>query len=59
MRQRRMTVQDDLFAPAGPVIPVSMEKRETLISLIGALIMEVMTNPEPASQGGHHEPHHD
>lgn len=59
MQRRRMAVQDDLFEPSGPTIPMSMEYRETLVGLIGALIAEVMTVPKPTSQGGDHDPHHD
>ena len=57
MRRRRMTMQKDLFAPDGPAIPMSTEQRENLIGLIGALILEVMTNPDPA-EGGDHDPDH-
>ena len=58
MRQRRMTVQEDLFAPEGPAIAMSTEQEENLIGLIGALILEVMTNPDPATEGGDHDPDH-
>ena len=59
MGRRRMTVQDDLFALDGPTIPMSMEHKKTLIGLISALIVEVMTVPEPSSEGGNHVPDHD
>ena len=58
MRQRRMAVQKDLFAPEGPAIPMTTEQKENLIGLIGALILEVMTNPDPATEGGDHDPDH-
>ena len=58
MRQRRMTVQEDLFAPKGPAIPMTTEQKENLIGLIGALILEVMTNPDSATEGGDHDPDH-
>ena len=58
MRQRRMTVQEDLFAPEGPAIVMSTEQEENLIGLIGALILEVMTNPNPGTEGGDHDSDH-
>ena len=58
MRRRRVTVQEDLFAPDGPAIPMSTEQKENLIGLIGALMLEVMTNPDPAAEGGDHDPDH-
>ena len=51
-------MQEDLFAPDGPVIAMSPEQKENLIGLIGALILEVMTNPNPAVEGGDHDPDH-
>ncbi len=59
MRQRGMAVQEDLFAPEGPKIPMSAERRERLIGLVGALILEVMTNPDAAAEGGDHDADHD
>lgn len=56
MRRRRMTVQEELFAPEGPAIPMSTEEKENLIGLIGALILEVMTTPDPAAEGGDDDP---
>ena len=58
MRQRRMTVQEDLFVPEGPAIPMSTEQKENLIGLIGALILEVMTKSDAATEGGDHDPDH-
>lgn len=59
MRQQRMAVQEDLFAPEGPAIPMSTEQKGNLIGLIGALILEVMTNPDAATEeGGDHDPDH-
>ena len=58
MPRRRMMVQEDLVPPDGPAISMSMEQREDLIDLVGALILEVMTNPDTAAEGGDHDPHH-
>ena len=52
MRRRRMVVQEDLFPPDGPAVSMSMEQRQDLIDLVSALILEVMTNPDTAAEGG-------
>ncbi len=57
--RRRTTVQQELFAPDGPAIPMSTQQRERLIDLIGALIVEAMTTPEPAAAGGDDDTDHD
>lgn len=59
MRRRTVAVQQELFAPDGPAIPMSTQQKENLIGLIGALILEVMTNPTPVTEGGDHDPDHD
>ena len=35
---------------------MSMEQRQDLIDLVSALILEVMTNPDTAAEGGGHDP---
>ena len=55
MRRRRMTVQEDLFALDGPALPMSTKQKESLIGLISALMLEVMTKP---AAGGDHDPDH-
>ena len=37
---------------------MSMEQRENLVDLVSALILEVMTNPNTAAEGGDHDPDH-
>ena len=54
MRRRTMAVQEDLFPPDGPAISMSPEQREDLIALVSALILEVMTHPDPA-EGDEHD----
>ena len=58
MRRRRVAGQPDLFAPESPAVPVSMERRENLIALISALILEVMTSPGPVPEGSDDDPDH-
>ena len=45
MRPQRTTVQKELFEPDNPVLPNTGQQREHLISLISALILEVMRTP--------------
>ena len=58
MRRRTMAVQEDLFPPDSPAVSMSTDQREDLIDLVSALILEVMTNPDTAAQGGDHDPDH-
>ena len=58
MRQRTTTVHGDLFEPDGPALQITPEERKHLISLISALVLEVMTNPETTTPEDDHEPDH-
>ena len=59
MRQRIKAVQGDLFEPDSAVLQTTPEEREHLISLLSALVLEVMTNPETTTTPeDDHEPDH-
>ena len=59
MRRRSLAVQEELFPPDGPVVSISMEHREDLIDLVSALMLEVMTSPDTATEGDGYDPDHD
>ena len=58
MRQRTTAAQGDLFEPDRAVLQNTPETREHLISLLSALVLEVMTNPETTTAEDDHEPDH-
>ena len=44
MRRQRRTIQGGLFKPESPTITTTGEQRDRLVELLGALVLEVMTN---------------
>ena len=58
MRRQRRTIQEGLFEPESPTLATTREQREHLVELVGALVLEVMTNRDALQSGGDHEAGH-
>ena len=58
MRKQRRTIQERLFEPDSPALATTGDQREHLVRLVGALVLEVMTNPDPLRTGDDHESDH-
>ena len=61
MRKQRRTIQGRLLEPDSPALPAlatTGDQREHLVRLVGALVLEVMTNPDPLRTGDDHESDH-
>ena len=52
MRRQRRTIQGGLFEPESPTIATTGEQRDRLVELLGALVLEVMTNRDAQQAGG-------
>ena len=55
MRRQRRTVQEGLFEPESPTLATTRGQRERLVELLGALVLEVMTNRDALHAGGDHD----
>ena len=58
MRRQRRTVQEGLFEPESPTLATTKGQREQLVELLGALVLEVMTNRDALYAGGDHDAGH-
>ena len=58
MRRQRRTIQEGLFEPESPTLATTREQREHLVELVGALVLEVMTNRNAPESGGDREAGH-
>ena len=55
MRRQRRTIQGGLFEPESPTVGTTEEQRDRLVELLGALVLEVMTNRDAEQAGGDHD----
>ena len=55
MRRQRRTIQGALFEPERPAVATTEEQRGRLVELLGALVLEVMTNRDVEQAGGDHD----
>ncbi|MDE0460721.1 MAG: hypothetical protein OXI15_25825 [Chromatiales bacterium] len=55
MRRYGRTLQGRLFEPESPTIATTGEQRDRLVELVGALVLEVMTNRNAQQAGGDHD----
>lgn len=55
MRRQRRTIQGALFEPERPTVATTEEQRGRLVELLGALVLEVMTNRDAEQAGGDHD----
>ncbi len=55
MRRQRRTIQGGLFEPESPAVATAGEQRDRLVELLGALVLEVMTNRDAQRTGGDHD----
>jgi len=55
MRRQGRTLQGRLFERESPTIATTAEQRDRLVELVGALVLEVMTNRGAQQAGGDHD----
>jgi len=55
MRRQGRMLQGGLFEPENPTIATTREQRDRLVELLGALVLEVMTNRDARQAGGNHD----
>ena len=55
MQRQKRTIQAGLFEPESPALATTREEREQLVELVGALVLEVMTNRDALPAGGDHD----
>lgn len=55
MRRQGRTLQGGLFEPESPTSATTGERRDRLVELLGALVLEVMTNRDARQAGGNHD----
>lgn len=55
MRRQGRMLQRELFEPESPTIATTREQRDRLVELLGALVLEVMSNRDARQAGGNHD----
>ena len=58
MRRQRIKMQARLFEEESPAVATTEDQREHLVRLLGALVLEVMTDPDRVQAGGGNESDH-